>query len=149
MSGRLPAVVRAMRALAALGFVIAAAGPVAAEDKSPDTLVKALADGPLSVWAKPMPEAWVTPPVVSRSGAPAFGGGWALGQIVVPADHPDMVAPPRGMVYAPPDVGDRMAIEPGGSGLGRWEPRSYTGKFAQGLADGLTKAFQLVVPKHL
>jgi hypothetical protein len=52
-------------------------------------------------------------------------------------------------VFAPPDIGDAMAIEPGTSRLGRWEPRSYTGKFAQGLADGLSKAFQLVVPRHL
>lgn len=148
MIGPLPAVLGGMRALAALGVALAA-GPAAADDKPSDTLVIPFKDGPVKVDVKPMSEAWQVPPAVAPNGALAFGGGWASGQILVPADHPDMALAPRGMVFAPPDVGDRMAIEPGGSGLDRWEPRSYTGKFAQGLADGITKAFQLVMPKHL
>lgn len=151
MPGPPPLVVAAMRAL--LVAALLASGPAHADtktDKPSDTYVIPKGKGVTRLDLPADKEAWQTPVPLPNLLTPSFGGGWSIGAVIVPPDHPDSAAPPRGMVFEPPDVGDPMAIAPGGSGLGRgWNPRSLTGKFAQGLADALNRGFQLVLPKHL
>jgi hypothetical protein len=50
-------------------------------------------------------------------GAPAFGGGWAVGVMIDPERHPDAREYPLGMVITPPNIRDHMVIPLGCDGL--------------------------------
>jgi hypothetical protein len=82
-------------------------------------------------------------------GAPAYGGGWATGQIITPPDHPDARDYPKGMVIRPPRTGDERAWPNGIWLVPDWgKPGEFLRGLGDGLQDGLGALGQLLAPEH-
>jgi hypothetical protein len=166
MMGTAPGAMRSMLA------VLLAVAPAAAETPrpGPDTTPDAKAPAPDAKAPAPDAKAPVAPKGAPRTLPPAslqdvmprtdkpsgngtgglsFGGGFSLGSVIVPAPHPDGQPWPRGMVITPPDVGDPMAIAPGGDGLTpgeRREPPTWGQRLADAVHGGIGALFGLVLP---
>ena len=86
------------------------------------------------------------------NGAPAFGGGWAAGLVVAPAEHPDRRPWPHGMVMTPPETRDANVIAPGGDGLVAAAPRdppSWSKRITDALTGGISSMLALALPASL
>jgi hypothetical protein len=87
-------------------------------------------------------------PSGNGTGGLSFGGGFSLGTVIVPAPHPDDQPWPRGMVITPPDVGDPMAIVPGGDGLPPGErraPPTWGKRLADAVHGGIGTLIELMM----
>jgi hypothetical protein len=81
-------------------------------------------------------------------GAPAYGGGWATGQVITPPEHPDARPYPKGMVIHPPHTGDERPW-PNGIWLAPdWgKPGDVLRGFGDTLQDGLGVLGGMLAPK--
>jgi hypothetical protein len=80
-------------------------------------------------------------------GAPAYGGGWASGQVITPPEHPDARDYPRGMVIRPPRTGDEGAWPNGIWLVPDWGATDVVRSLGDTLQDGLGALGQLLAPK--
>jgi len=84
---------------------------------------------------------------------PGFGGKSVYGLLYDPGSHPDMHAWPKGMLFAPPDIGDDNVIVPGTNSLPWWRierPQTpLSGRLAGALDRGVGALFELVIPHSM
>lgn len=84
---------------------------------------------------------------------PGFGGTTVFGMIRIPDRHPDEQLWPKGMLFAPPDIGDDNAIIPGTNSLPwfrtprRLPPLSQ--RLSETLQRGVGAVIDLIVPPTL
>jgi len=125
-----------MRSLALLGVL---ATSQAAADPKPD---------PWDGHASGMDGTPIAPsdPHAPNRGAPAYGGGWAAGQVITPPAIGDARDWPRGMVIRPPHTGDERAWPNGIWLVPDLGATNWLRGFAYGLEDGLGMLGKLFAP---
>jgi len=105
-------------------------------------------DSPRVLRIEPGGVATLDPPDAPKPGAPAYGGGWATGQVIVPPEHPDARPYPKGMVIHPPHTGDERPW-PNGIWLAPdWgKPGEVLRGLCDSLQDGLGALGEMLAPK--
>lgn len=131
-----------MRAL----LVVLAASPVLADPKPAPKSDPW--DPPRVLRIEPGGVTKIVPGDLGKPGAPAYGGGWATGQVITPPDHPDARPYPKGMVIHPPYTGDERAWPNGIWLVPDWgKPGDLMRGLGNTLQDGLGALGQVLAPQ--